>query len=245
LVADSCRPYASTSIEETNVDRTAIEEALTKAEQAVDGGQTALGTTGFWKAVGAVKRDPALTDEFADRIAAIDRRAFESWALLTVPAPVGTALMVIGTLVGLGIVWWAYSLDRPANGIALLIGTGITLVTTHGLAHLVVGRVFGIRFSHWFIGTVQRPQPGVKTDYATYLRTVPKHRAWMHASGAVVTKLIPFFALGPALVMEVPWWTTALLIVIGVGQIVTDVAWSTKASDWKKYRREMRYVAGG
>ncbi|NNF70410.1 MAG: hypothetical protein HKN01_11625 [Acidimicrobiia bacterium] len=63
----------------------------------------------------------------------------------------------------------------------------------------------------------------------------------MHASGAVLTKLIPFFALGPALVMEAPWWTTALLVLLGVGQIVTDIVWSTKASDWKKYRRELGF----
>jgi hypothetical protein len=30
-----------------------------------------------------------------------------------------------------------------------------------------------------------------------------------------------------------------LLVVAGFGQIVTDILWSTKASDWKKFRREM------
>ena len=59
-------------------------------------------------AVAAVKRDPALTDAYRRRIADIDRAAFERWALLTVPAGVGTALMVVGTLVGLGFVWAAY-----------------------------------------------------------------------------------------------------------------------------------------
>ncbi|NNC75238.1 MAG: hypothetical protein HKN93_06970, partial [Acidimicrobiia bacterium] len=111
-----------------------------------------------------------------------------------------------------------------------------------GLAHMVVGRLFGIRFTGWFVGSLGRPQPGVKVDYATYLRTPARQRAWMHASGAVLSKLIPFFALGPSLVMDAPWWTTTLLIVIGVGQIVTDIVWSTKASDWKKYRRELSFA---
>ncbi len=224
------------------MNRNEIESALTTSEEAVDRGDAALGPTGFWKAVGAVKRDPRLVPDYADRIGSIDRRAFEAWALFTVPAALGTALMAIGTVIGFGVVLWAYSLDQPANGVALLIGTGITLMTTHGLAHMAVGGVFGIRFTHWFIGSMKRPQPGVKTDYATYLRADAKHRAWMHASGAVLTKLIPFFALGPALVMEAPWWTTALLIVVGMGQIITDVVWSTGSSDWKKYRREMRYA---
>ncbi len=224
------------------MQRSDIDTALTNAEEAVARGE-ALGPSGFWKVVGAAKRDPEVAAQHAERIAAIDRAAFEQWAFLTVPAITGTVLMVVGTLIGLGFVFWAYSLDQPLNGIALLAGTGITLVTTHGLAHLVVGRLFGMRFTHWFIGSIRRPQPGVKVDYATYLRTPATHRAWMHASGAVVTKLIPFFALGPALVMEAPWWTTALLILLGVGQVVTDVVWSSKASDWKKYRREMRYAS--
>ena len=226
------------------MERQDIEEALTSAEESLERGVTALGPSGFWKAVGAVKRDPGLAGEYADQIATIDRRAFEAWALLTVPVVAGTTLMVAGTLIGLALVLWAYSLDTPWNGIVLLAGTGATIVTTHGLAHMVVGRVFGMRFTHWFVGSAQRPQPGVKLDYASYLRAPAKHRAWMHASGALLTKAIPFFALGPSLVMEAPWWTTALLILIGVVQIATDALWSTKSSDWKKYRREMR-IAGG
>ena len=223
------------------MERGQVEATLDAAEQASGHGGT-LQPTGFWEAVGAVKRDPELVDAYADRIARIDRAAFERWALVAVPAAAGTALMVVGTLVGFGLVLWAYSLDRPWNGLALLAGTGITLVTTHGLAHMVVGGAFGMRFTHWFIASTTRPQPGVKLDYASYLRTSAQHRAWMHASGAVLTKLIPFLALGPALVMDAPWWTTALLVVVGVGQIITDVAWSTKSSDWKKYRREMAYA---
>lgn len=224
------------------MDRNEIEAALAAAEQAVEAGQSKLGSTGFWKAVAAVKRDPGLVSDYGRRIADIDNRAFAAWALLVVPYALGTALMAIGTLAGLGLVLWAYSLDSPWNGVMLLAGTGVTLVTTHGLAHLVVGRLFGIRFTGWHIGSITRPQPGVKIDYESYLATPAKRRAWMHASGAILTKLIPFFALGPALVMEAPSWTTVILVIVGIGQIVTDVAWSTKSSDWKKFSREMKYA---
>ena len=220
------------------MDRIAIEKAIDQAEAALDAGLGLRGT-GFWKAVDAVKQDPVLVDDFADRMAAIDRRSFESWAFFTLPAAVGTALMTLGTVVGLVLVLWAYSATNPWDGVLLLVGTGITLVTTHGLAHLIVGAASGMTFTHWFIGTIARPQPGVKVDYRTYLRTPAKARARMHASGAVVTKAIPFLALGPAFVIPTPWWTTTLLILIGIAQIATDVLWSTKASDWKKYQREI------
>jgi hypothetical protein len=223
------------------MDRNEIEAALDRAEAGIAAG-AGVGGTGFWKAVSAVKRDPSLVEEYAERIGDIDRRAFEHWALLTVPAGIGTATMVIGTLVGLGLVLAAYSAEETAAGILLLLGTGITLTTTHGLAHQAVGMLTGMRITHWFIGTIGRPQPGVKVDYATYLRTPAKSRAWMHASGAILSKAIPFFALGPALVIPVPGWATAILVVLGVGQIITDVLWSTKASDWKKFRREMSFA---
>jgi hypothetical protein len=223
------------------VDRSEIVSALEKAEASVEAG-SGLAGTGFWKAVGAVKRDPSLVEEFADRTAVIDRRAFEQWAFFTIPAAIGTALAVLGTIAGLVIIFFAYYVDDPWSWMLLLLGTGITLVTTHGLGHLVVGSLTGMRFTHWFIGKISQPQPGVKVDYATYLRAPATSRAWMHAAGAIVTKTIPFLALGPALVIPAPGWVTALLIIGAIAMIVTDIAWSTKSSDWKKFKREMGYV---
>ena len=224
------------------MDRAEIERRLDAAERAVESG-SGLSGTGFWKAVSAVKSDSSLVDAYRTRIADIDRAAFESWALVAIPVGIGTVAMVVGTLAGLGLVWAAYTASELWASLLLLAGTAITMVTTHGLAHLVFGGAVGMRFTHWFVGSIMRPQPGVKVDYATYLATPARSRAWMHAAGALVTKAIPFFALGPALVIGVPGWVTAILIVVGVIQIVTDIAWSTRASDWKKFRREMTYAA--
>jgi hypothetical protein len=120
------------------------------------------------------------------------------------------------------------------------LGLGALLTTTHGLAHLLVGRLAGIRFSHWFIGELKRPQPGVKVDYATYLRASTPVRAWMHASGAIATKIIPFALIGAAIAADLPAWAVWGLAVIGIASIVTDVLWSTRSSDWKRFKREMR-----
>jgi hypothetical protein len=197
----------------------------------------------FWKAVAAVKADSSLTDRYADRIGAIDNAAFQNWALYTVPSGTGTTLMVLATVAGLAIIAAGYYVDEPWNGLALVLGTVVLLFSTHGLTHMTVGRLQGMEFTNWFIGTISRPQPGVKIAYASYLRTPARSRAWMHASGAIVTKLLPFLMLGAAWGMEAPAWSWWVLIIIGVGQILTDALWSTKASDWKKYRREMKYVS--
>jgi hypothetical protein len=222
------------------MDRPEIEQALAASEAALArGGKVDLGPYGFWKAVNVVKQTPSLVAEFGDRVARIDQEAFQRGAMVRVPIGLGTALMVIGTLVGLILIGWAYRLTSTAQGFALVGGTVVLLVPTHGLAHLVVGRLQGMRFTHWFIGKVTRPQPGVKVDYATYLRVPARRRAWMHAAGAIVTKLIPFLSLGAGWAMNAPGWAMALLAVLAVGQIITDTVWSTKASDWKKFKREM------
>ncbi|MDE0138475.1 MAG: hypothetical protein OXM57_05010 [bacterium] len=225
------------------MERSEAETALSTVEEQFDSDPAAgLAGSGFWKVVSAAKQSPDLAMEFAGRIAAIDRTAFERWAMLTVPLGLGTLSALVGTVVGLVLVGLAYSTPDPWNGLLLLAGAGVMLVTTHGLAHLVVGRLAGIRFTHWFIGTIARPQPGVKTDYATYLTTDARRRAWMHASGALMTKVLPFALLPAALIAGVPTWATILLVVIGVVSIITDILWSTKVGDWKKFRREMSFT---
>lgn len=216
-----------------------IERALVQAESQLDAG-AGLEGSGFWPAVNRVKRNPALVESFGSRIAALDQRAFKNWALLVVPFWLGTLAAIVMTGVGSGLV--ALSYGSTGGEFLFLIGFGIILVTTHGLGHLVVGWLNGIRFTAWFIGTVARPQPGVKVEYQSYLKASPKGRAWMHASGALVSKLIPFLLVPAALAADLDSWVVVVLVVVGVGSIITDVVWSTSKSDWKKFRREMSLV---
>lgn len=224
-----------------SVDEASVAAALDRADEAVRAGRPLAGT-GFWPAVAAVKADPELVEPYADRIGAIDAAAFRNWAVVIVPLWIGNLMMGGGLLLGLALIAWAYSLSGAPAAIAFLLGFGAILVTTHGLAHLVTGLVVGIRFTRWFIGTWRRPQPGVKVDYSSYLRAAARSRAIMHASGAVVTKLVPFALIGAALASGAPVWVAWLLVATGVVTIVTDIVWSTRASDWKKYRREMGFL---
>jgi hypothetical protein len=55
-----------------------------------------------------------------------------------------------------------------------------------------------------------------------------------------VTKLVPFAVIPYAAAIGCDVWAVGVLLALGVVQIATDLAWSVKASDWKKFRREMK-----
>jgi len=223
------------------MESSTVERALAAAEAQVASGQDLAGT-GFWMAVATVKTDSRLVERYADRIAAIDQDAFAQWALLTIRKGLGTTLAVLGTAAGLLLVTTGYPLDGLPAVVVFYLGFGTLLASTHALAHLVVGQFLGIRFTSWFVASLARPQPGVKIDYASYLRTPALRRAWMHASGAIVTKIIPFALIGPAVSAGLPTWAVAGLALVGIAMIITDVVWSTTSSDWMKYRREMKFA---
>lgn len=223
-----------------------IDATLTRCEAELAAGRAPdLRALGFWRAVAAVKRDPALVARQADRIARIDREAFRRSVPLRAPASIGVALLVIGLAVGIAILVEAPRLatmapsTHPWLELAVLVGFGALDVTTHGLAHLVAGALAGIRFTEWFVVLPSKPQPGLKIDYASYLRASPRSRAWMHAAGAIATKVTPFAVLAYAVAIGADAWALVVLAVIGIIQIATDVLFSVKASDWKKFRREM------
>jgi hypothetical protein len=213
--------------------------ALDRAEQAVADGKP-LDGTGFWSAVAAARRDPLLAERFADRIATIDRASFEAFVPIRVPAAVGVLALAAGTAAGIAAVTLVPAFGRRTRVLVFLAGLGALEVSTHSLAHWAVGRAVGIRFTHAFLGGPPPPRPGLKIDYGSYLRVAPRARAAMHASGALVTKAIPFALLPVARADRLPRWVSALLLVLGGAQLATDVAFSTKSSDWKKVRRELR-----
>jgi len=222
-----------------DIDRTlaACETALSRPEK-VD-----LRSLGFWKAVSALKRDPALVGRYADRIARIDRETFQRATPIAFPASVGVTLEAIGTVVLLAALAVAPRLPVLGSEFVYIAGTGALIASTHGLAHVLVGNAMGMRFTHFYSRPPLMPQPGFKVDYGTYLRVPASSRAWIHASGAIASKVIPFLVAAWAAANNTPTWCLAILLVIGVGQLITDVTLSTRFSDWKKFRREMRFAS--
>ncbi len=232
---------------------------LDRIEAAVASGDHDLRVLGFWRVVRRLKLDPDLTARHAAQAGRIDRAAFQSAKRWRFPVWLGNAVLVVGTVAMALVTAFGVELvegfDQPSDvaadpphpaigGVLLVVAAGGLSVTLHDLAHWLVGRLVGIRFLCYFPGGPFRIQPGLKTDYATYLRAAPTARAAMHASGAVASKVAPFvvlaFVASNSDLSRTPWWAVAAIVALGVVQIITDVVWSRKHGDWKKAAREWR-----
>jgi hypothetical protein len=211
-----------------------------RIEAAVDAGQNDLRALGFWRLLARVKVDPVLAHHWAEQAGRIDRKAFEERTRLRVPVWFGNAVLVVGALAGAAGVAFALITDsEEIAGLALIFAALDWSTTFHAPAHWLVGRAMGMRFLAYFVRGLP-PFPGLKIDYATYLRVAPEARAWMHASGAVASKVGPFLVLAFWRASGAPGWAAWAILGYGVLIIGTDVFISTRTSDWKRFRREMR-----
>jgi hypothetical protein len=219
-------------------------EAFDRVEAAVDAGKTDLRALGFWRLLAEVKADPALSAHWAEQAGRIDRKAFETRFRVRFPVWLGNLVLVLGVAAGAVAIGIALGTDDEVlAGLALLFAALDWSVAFHGLAHWAVGRLVGLRFLGYVFRHLVPPVPGLKVDYSTYLRASPEARAWMHASGAIASKLAPFLALAFWPATAAPSWAAWAIAGYGVVLILIDVFISTRKSDWKRVRRELR-VAG-
>lgn len=217
------------------------QERFARIEAAVDAGESDLSSLGFYRLLRKIKLEPMLSTHWAPVVGRIDRKAFERRVRPRFPVWFGNAVLAAGTGAGIAALVVAFlATDRVVAGAALVAGGAILQVTTHDLAHWAVGRLARIRFLAYFLDGPFRIQPGLKTDYESYLKAAPGRRAAMHAAGAVASKLAPFVALALWPATDAPGWAAWASLGLGLGTILTDVLWSTRKSDWKKVRREAR-----
>jgi hypothetical protein len=218
--------------------RAALRAELDRIEASVASGDTDLSGLGFWRVVRAIKLDRVAAIELADQAGRIDTAAFRARVRMRTRAWVGVVAMLLVTALGFVGIWLAHEWTGTWAGVAL-VATGVAWsIGWHLPAHAVVGWLGGIRYTDAFLGGPPPPRPGIKTDYATYLRAEPSMRAWFHASGAIATKLAPFAALAFWASSNAPAWAAWALAALGILQVVIDVTLSTKSSDWKKFARE-------
>jgi hypothetical protein len=215
-----------------------VAEELDRIEAAVAGGSTDIAQLGFWRVVATVKRDLVLVGTFADQAARIDTAAFRARVRMRVPVWVGTTLMLAIVAAGIAGIVLASVWTDTAAGLALIAAGLAWSLGVHSPTHQAFGWLAGIRYTDYFLGGPPPPRPGLKTDYATYLRAEPSMRAWFHASGAIATKLAPFVAVALSPATNAPAWAVLVTAAYGVLTIVTDVLFSRRSSDWKKFARE-------
>jgi hypothetical protein len=230
------------------------QDALARIERAVDEGETDLRRLGFWRLVNRIKVEPALSHHWAGVVGRIDRKAFESRVRPRLPVWFGNTLLLVATAVWAALVSVALAIARRSaspepvlSGLLVVASAGGLSASVHDLAHYVVGRMGGIRFHSYFIGGPLKVTPGLKTDYETYVKANPGNRATMHAAGALASKAAPFAVFAGAYIPHaasgydlLPAWSLWAVLAFGVLQILTDIAWSRKFSDWKKVGRELR-----
>jgi len=218
----------------------AFPAAFDRIEAALDAGETDLGRLGFWRLLATVKADRALSAHWAEQAGRIDRKAFEASVRIRVPVWFGNAVLLGATLLGVvAIVFALRTQDETVAGLALVFAALDWSAAPHSLAHWLVGRMTGIGFTCYFLRPMP-PFPGVKIDYRSYLLASPEGRAWMHASGAIASKLGPLVALAFWPASVAPAWAAWFIVGYELFIIGTDVFISTRRSDWKRVRRELR-----
>ena len=228
------------------------QDTFARIEGQVDAGNHDLSALGFWRLVGRVKAEPRLAEHWADVVGRIDRKAFEGRVGFRLPVWMGNLILGAGSIVLVALVPVGLGLARrdpesPLAGLLVVAAAGGLATTVHDLAHWAVGRAAGIRFSHYFLDGPLLIQPGLKIEYASYLRASPEARARMHAAGAVASKVAPFAVFGSVYLPHraagydlLPSWSLWAILAFGALQLVTDVVSSRKRSDWKKVGRELR-----
>ena len=219
-------------------ERARIAGELDRIEAATGSGNGDLRALGFWRLVGAIKRDRVLTIAFADQCGRIDQAAFRARVRFRLPVWLGNLLLLGVVAAGVVAIVLAGVWTGTAAGLALLAAGLAWSLGVHSPTHWAVGWIDGIRFADYFLGGPPPPRPGIKTDYASYLRADPAKRAWFHASGAIATKIAPFVAVAVSPATNAPGWAVIAMAAYGLLQIATDVAFSVRSGDWKRFFRE-------
>ncbi|MBS1263478.1 MAG: hypothetical protein MAG715_00660 [Methanonatronarchaeales archaeon] len=239
-----------------------VEDRLVEMLDELGSGED-VDTSEFWSIVERVKEDPELRGDLANLVGEVDGALFKKSSLLRLPLLLGNVLELALASAGLALLYLALvpADVPPVAGFSQAAVRGATFVVAqfalaaavHPLAHQVVGRLNGIRFSFYFLNGPARIEPTVKTNYATYLKASPRGRARMHASGAVATNLASLAVLLVGIVAEAPSWATVVMAAVfllgALNEVVPAVLarfgraemFDMRRTDTYRYLREKRY----
>jgi hypothetical protein len=124
---------------------------------------------------------------------------------------------------------------------------------SHCLAHFVVGKILGVNFLFYFVGTssilklnlpvvsllAERfPVLGIKVDDKSFLEVAPSKRALMFACGAMASMILPVICVIFA-ILYLPMWIAILVGVITILNMLLTLFFSSKVGDLAKARETL------
>ncbi len=165
---------------------------------------------------------------------------------MKIPVLLGNTIEVLGTIFALYLILTAPDVpDTFLRFILYLISWGCLVFFPHDLAHFIVGRLVGVRFSYYFLGkssvtklkmpllgaiAARVPVPTLKIERCS-LRSVSRGgRTAMFASGAVASMILPFFA-ATASIGHISMPLSAALLLISLANVGFDIYYSPKVGD--------------
>ncbi len=186
----------------------------------------------FWKLVDEIKKGKF--KEHIDFVGRIDEKVYRKRTRIKVGISYGNSILLVLLIISI------FLLTR--GGYLFLLGALCIPWIVHPLAHYIVGKAYGIDFLFYFPNGPAKIEPTLKIDYATYLRASARKRAYMHASGVIATLSSAFLMVILSFLSKQNALIKFVLIAYFLILLITDLAFSPKFGDLKRYKREMRYV---
>ena len=188
----------------------------------------------FLSIVNKIKKDKINDDELLTQIENLSRKRFEGKVSLTLGLFTGNLLEIIATIAAIVLAF------RVNTDWMLYLCVLILMATLHPLSHYLTGRLFGIRFTHYYLNGPARIEPTLRINYFSYLKAKGVKRALMHVSGVIGTLAAPLIVALIALdkgdlgvAMNLMYFFLLL--------IVFELLTSTKIGDLMKAKREYGY----
>ena len=165
----------------------------------------------------------------------------------------GNSLQIAGIVAAYFALIISRSTDSTAVAVASMVLAWLLLyLSSHAIAHWLVGRLVGIRFLFYTVGGTSNPEGwplgvrwvfmhlpflGVQTDKVSMQRTSPVGKALMWSAGVTASAIIPTFAALYAWMSAVPWsgWFCIFAVGWALGTLASN--WRSPTGDYSKAKR--------
>jgi hypothetical protein len=163
-----------------------------------------------------------------------------------IPLVLGNGIEVLGIIAGIYLLMAGSDINTvPLRFLIYLLSWVCLVFFPHCLAHFAVGRLVGVRFTHYLLGkssiTKLRlpvitavssviPLLTLKIDRGSLRSVGPGARAVMFASGAIVSMVLPFLPVVVSVGRLPAIWSVCLLL-LSIANICFDLYYSPRAGD--------------